>query len=362
MRIVIDARESGTSTGRYVDKLIENLHALKPRHEVLLLAKTKRSEFLRAIAPDFKIVVSNYPEFSFAEQIGLAWQAYNLRADLVHFTMPQQPLAYFGATVTNLHDLTTVRYTNPAKNKLLFKLKQLVYKCLIVWVAHKSRVVLAISEYAKRDIASYTRTSLDKFVVTYPAADKIAEAAEPITGVRSGEFIMYVGRPLPHKNLQSLIDAFSLLQKDRPKLQLVLAGKKDVLYGRFEKQIEDRAIKNVIFTDFISEGQLRWLYENTAAYVFPSLSEGFGLPGLEAMVHGAPVVSSSATCLPEIYGDAAHYFEPTDIDDMVAAISGVLDNESIRAELVKKGFAQASKFSWRRMAEQTLEVYEKVLK
>jgi glycosyltransferase involved in cell wall biosynthesis len=114
-----------------------------------------------------------------------------------------------------------------------------------------------------------------------------------------------------------------------------------------------------VFTDFINEGELRWLYEHSAAYVFPSLSEGFGLPGLEAMIHGTPVVSSDATCLPEVYGDAAHYFDPRDVRDMAAKISDVLTDSKLRQDLIKKGTAQAAKYSWQRMAEQTLEIYSK---
>jgi glycosyltransferase involved in cell wall biosynthesis len=117
----------------------------------------------------------------------------------------------------------------------------------------------------------------------------------------------------------------------------------------------------VIFTGYVSEGRLRWLYEHAAAYVFPSLSEGFGLPPLEAMIHGAPVVSSNATCLPEIYGDAAHYFDPTDVSDMAKKIDDVLSNPKLREELVEKGKIQVKKYSWKRMTEQTLDVYKKVL-
>ena len=120
-------------------------------------------------------------------------------------------------------------------------------------------------------------------------------------------------------------------------------------------------MKNVIFTDFVSEGQLRWMYEHCAAYVFPSLSEGFGLPGLEAMLHGAPVISSNATCLPEIYGEAAHYFNPHDIQAMADALNAVLINGRFRAELIVKGKEQVAQYSWQRMAEQTFQIYSKVL-
>jgi glycosyltransferase involved in cell wall biosynthesis len=168
---------------------------------------------------------------------------------------------------------------------------------------------------------------------------------------------MYVGRPAPHKNLERLVEAFKILQTQHPTLKLVLAGKKDVHYEKIAKQ----NIPGVLLTDFVTEGQLRWLYENCAAYVFPSMSEGFGLPGLEAMTHGAPVVSSNATCLPEIYGQAAHYFDPLDTADMAAKISEVLSDGALREKLTKTGKAQAAKYSWAKTAGQTLEVYEKVL-
>jgi glycosyltransferase involved in cell wall biosynthesis len=142
----------------------------------------------------------------------------------------------------------------------------------------------------------------------------------------------------------------------------VLAGKKDGNYRRIEKQVQSEGVENIIFTDFVSEGQLRWLYENCAAYVFPSLSEGFGLPGLEAMIQGAPVVSSDATCLPEIYGEAAHYFDPHDIQAMTDAINEVLTDKPLRERLIKAGFRQVAKYSWQKTAEQTLAVYKAALK
>jgi len=142
---------------------------------------------------------------------------------------------------------------------------------------------------------------------------------------------------------------------------LVLAGKKDANYDRIETEVHQRTIKNVIFTGHVSEGQLRWLYENCAAYVFPSLSEGFGLPGLEAMLHGAPVVSSNTTCLPEVYGEAGYYFDPLDVPAMAAAIGDVLSSEQLRTSLIAAGRQQAAKYSWRTTAEQTLAVYDEIL-
>ena len=362
MKIVIDARESGTSTGRYIDRLVEYLHKLEPEYEVVVLTKTPRINYIKDVAPGFKVLSSDYKEFTFAEQLGFLRQLRSLNADLVHFNAPQQPVLYSGRSVTTIHDLTTARFNNPSKNWLVYKFKQQVYGWVVKRVAKKSNRLIAISNYSKTDLIKFTGINPDKVEVIHESADNITEPAEPLEILRDKKFIMYVGRPTPHKNLERLVEAFSILRQNNPELLLALAGKVDKNYERIKNIVEQKGLaKSVIFTGFISEGQLLWLYENTKAYVFPSLSEGFGLPGLEAMVHGAPVLSSRATCLPEIYGDAAHYFDPLDVEDMASKISDVLTDSKLRNDLVKKGHAQAAKYSWETSAEQTLEVYKKSL-
>lgn len=360
-RIVIDARESGTSTGRYVDKLVEYLAKLKPDFEVIVLTKSHRLEPLKALAPDFDIQAADFKEFTFAEQLGLRKRVRKLRPDLVHFSMTQQPILYHRRKITTVHDLTTVRFHNPDKHPVVFFIKQRVYRHVVRSVARKSQLIFTPTEFVKNDLMRFAGISPDKITVTYEAADAIGDKAEVVPGLVSKRFLLYVGRPTPHKNLERLIDAFRALRQQHPELYLVLAGKKDRNYQRIEDMVRASAIKGVYFTDFVSEGRLRWLYEHCAAYIFPSLSEGFGLPGLEAMMHGAPVVSSNATCLPEVYGDAAHYFDPTNTESMADAINEVLSDKNLRRELVQKGAAQAKKYSWQRMAEQTLAVYEQVL-
>lgn len=360
-RVVIDARESGTSTGRYVDRLIEHLAKLQPEHEIIVLTKSHRLDFLREIAPKFEIQAADYKEFTFAEQLGLKRRIKSFRPDLVHFSMTHQPIWYRGIVTTTMHDLTTLRFYNPDKHRLVFWFKQQVYKYVVKKAARKSSVVITPSEFVKQDVVRYTKINPDKITVTLEAADTISEKLDPIVGLKGKKFLMYVGRPTPHKNLERLVDAFIMLRADHPEMLLVLAGKKDANYQRIETEMQNRGVRGLYFTGFISEGRLRWLYENCSAYVFPSLSEGFGLPGLEAMAHGAPVVSSNATCLPEIYGDAAHYFDPLDTQAMADAINEVLTDKDLRAELIKRGRAQVKKYSWRRMAEQTLEVYDRAL-
>jgi glycosyltransferase involved in cell wall biosynthesis len=144
-------------------------------------------------------------------------------------------------------------------------------------------------------------------------------------------------------------------------LGLILVGKKTPAHKKNEAYFAAKGYKNIIYTDFISNEQRDWLFTKCTAYVFPSLMEGFGLPALEAMGYGAPVVSSSATCLPEVYGDAAHYFDPLNSDDMARAINDVITNKKLRASLIEKGYKQNKKYSWKRMATQTHAIYMNAL-
>lgn len=360
-RVIIDARESGTSTGRYIDKLIEYLHKLKPEFEIIILTKRPRIDYLSKLAPNFKIIESNFKEFTFAEQLGFLKQLRSLNADLVHFSMPQQPVLYRGKAVTTFHDLTTTRFSNPVKNHLIFGMKQIAYKWLIKRVARKSKHIITISKFVKNDVAQYTKISANKITVTYLAADHIIDRPESIKLLSGQKYLLYVGRPLPHKNLKRLMEAYSIIRNTRDGVRLVLVGKRDKLYEHHARWAQKEQIEGLVFTGFASEARLRWLYEHATAYVFPSLSEGFGLPGLEAMAHGAPVVASNATSLPEIYGDAAEYFNPENTRDMVRVIGSILENPQRRQQLKRLGAQQVRKYSWQKTAAQTLDVYRKAL-
>ncbi len=360
-KIAIDAREYSTTTGRYMSKLIEYLQKIDKTNEYVILLNEKDYKVVKFNNPRFKSIMTPFKEFSFGEQYGFARQIYGLKADLVHFTMIQQPVLYLKRSVTTVQDLTTARFTNPDKNKYVFFVKQQIYKVVIWYAAHKSKQVITPSEYTKKDLVDYTHVRSKKVHVIYDAADKITETAKPIKELTNKQFIMYIGRPLPHKNLWRLVEAYVILKDKYPELKLALAGKLDSNYKRIQQKVIEKGIEGVVFTDFVSEGELRWMYENCAAYVFPSLSEGFGLPGLEAMIHDAPVVSSKATCLPEVYGDAAYYFDPLDVNAMAGAISEVLSDQRMRAQLIENGHKQLEKFSWSKMTEETLAIYNSVL-
>lgn len=361
MMILIDARMSGLSTGKYVDKLIEYLQNVDNANNYIILAKSRRVNEIPLTNNNFKIVACDIKEFTLKEQTSLYRQIKSLKPDLVHFPMVQHPIFYTGKKVVGMLDLTTLRFRNPSKNLFIFWFKQRIYWIVNYLAAKRADAVITISEFVKKDIVSHFGADSNKISVTYNAADKIAEDADEVNGLISKRFIMYVGRHQPHKNLERLVEAHQMLLEKNPELILAIAGKKDATTEILEKKINEKGYKNITFTGFVTEGQLRWMYENCEAYVFPSLSEGFGLPGLEAMVHGAPVVSSNATCLPEIYGDAAEYFDPYNVEDISGKISLVIGDKNLRANLITKGYEQATKYSWEKMAEQTLAVYEKVL-
>lgn len=291
----------------------------------------------------------------------MLWQIYKLKPDLVHFCFVQQPLLYFGKVVTTMHDLTATRFRNPFKNRLTYYFKQRVYALGNKIAAHKSATIITPTEFVKNDVAKFARINSRKIAVTYEAADEIKVPAEAIEDLEGKEFIFYVGRAATHKNLSRLIEAFAKLKESHPGLKLVLGGKKGVQYRLLASKARLKGIPDIVLTGFVSEGQLRWLYENARAYVFPSLSEGFGLPGLEAMAHGCPVISSNATSLPELYSEAAHYFDPENVDDMAAKIHEVLTKDALRQKLIQNGRKQVKKYSWQRMAEQTLDIYNSVL-
>src|SRR5262249_8431065 len=161
-------------------------------------------------------------EFTFSEQIGFLEQLRGLNADLVHFTMPQQPVSYRGNVVTTFHDLTTTRFRNPDKNWLVYSYKQDIYKWLLKRVAKKSSRIITVSKFTKHDVAQCTKIPADKITVTYLAADRIKDPPQRITQLAGKRFLLYVGRPLPHKNLRRLMEAYSIIRNLRDPIKLVL--------------------------------------------------------------------------------------------------------------------------------------------
>lgn len=360
-RIVIDARIISSSTGRYVERLLTYLEKIDKNNEYIVLVPEQDIDYWKPKNKNFTLKACNYKNFSFGEQLGFALQLYKLKADLVHFCMPQQPILYFKPSITTIHDLILLRVYNSDKNWLIFHLKQFVGRFVFFYLAHKSRYIITPSNFSKKEYLNNYKINPKKVTTTHLAADTDAFTAEKIQ-LPYKKFIMYVGQQSDYKNIRKLIQAHQKLQLTYPDLGLVFVGSLNTLAKRNKEWVEKNNYKNVLFAGFVEDNKLAWMYQHTEAYVFPSLMEGFGLPGLEAMIQGAPVVSSNATCLPEIYGNAAHYFNPTDVDDMAEKIADVLNDESLRTSLIKNGYTRIKKYSWAKTAKQTHEIYEEALK
>jgi glycosyltransferase involved in cell wall biosynthesis len=363
--IVIDARIRMASTGRPVARLLEHLQEIDSEHRyTILLAKT---DDWKPTNKNFTAVSCRFPNFSFnpLNQILYAKQLYGLKPDLTYFTLtPQQPLIYYKKFVTLTHDLVMLKFARAGRlPQWVHALRMKGYR-LLLWDAHRrAKHVVVPTQFVADSVNKYHLSTNRKTTVMLEASDPPlpGRAKEPDSPPE--EFIMYTGSAFPHKNLERLISAFDVLKEQHPELKLVLVGKREW----HSKTLERWAKKNsqhfddIIFTGFIPDEELKWYYQHARAYVFASLNEGFGLPGLEAMVHGCPVVSSNYSCLPEVHGDAAHYFDPEDVPEMAAKIDEVISSESLRKKLIEKGYENAKRFSWRRFASQHLELFKSLL-
>jgi glycosyltransferase involved in cell wall biosynthesis len=361
MHIAIDARIINSTTGRYVERLLTYLQDIDTTNQYSILVRAKDIDFWKPTNPKFSLVVADFDNYSLSEQLGLKRLIKKLRPDLVHFCMPQQPVGYRGKKVTTFHDLTLVKTYNSDKNWLIFHAKQFVGKFVFKKVARDSDHIIAISKFTKKELLDFTDAKKEDVSVIYESTD-VALGASRVFKLPFKKYIMYVGQQSDYKNIKRLGDAHQKLLKTHPDLGLVLVGSKNASALANEQYFSKKKYRNIFFTGFVPDDQLNWLFSHAQAYVFPSLMEGFGLPGLEAMGHGTPVISSNATCLPEIYGQAAHYFDPTNTDDIARAVTEVLGNEKLQKQLSKAGYEQIKKYSWKKMAEQTLKVYKDVLK
>lgn len=361
MKIAIDARIINSGTGRYIERLLHYLQQLDQKNEYLVLVRRADLNYFKPTAPNFKVVEADFKNYSFEEQIGLARLLNKLKPDLVHFCMPQQPLIYTGAAVTSVLDLNLLKMDVNDMNPLELRIKKAIFATLLKIVLKRSRQILTISNFSKKDIINFSHINPQKINVTYLAADKIPGKLKEVKAYTKVPFIMYVGRAEAYKNNRGLILAHQQLLVKHPELRLVIIGRKDELRNKDIKWVRDNGYKNIDFLGFVPDDELAWLYAHTKAYVFPSFMEGFGLPGLEAMLYGAPVAASSASCIPEILGGAAEYFDPKSPKDIAQVVDEIITNQTKRSALIKLGYAQAAKYSWRKMAEQVFGVYKKAL-
>lgn len=359
-KIVIDVRLSGlrhAGIGRYIQMLVEHMDA----HLRQFGNGTLKLERLR----------SGVRHYTLAEQVLMPFQLRQMQADLVHFPHFNVPMFYLGRFVVTIHDLLWHEQVGDKVTTLppwLYRIKHLGYRLVLRHAVGRARAIIVPSHWVKERIAKRFPQVRENIFVIYEgvstrfSAHKILSRKEAALletyGVAPQKFLVYTGSLYPHKNVSVILDAL----RQFPQLKLIVACARSVFWRRFADEVKQRGLSSqVALAGFIPDDELVCLYRNALAFVFPSRSEGFGLPGLEAMAAGCPVISSNAGSLPEIYGDAAAYFDPRLESELRREIEKVARNQEYRLQLIRKGKERAKQFSWEKCAAETLDVYKRVI-
>ncbi len=368
-RIGIDARfygSVGKGLGRYTQKLIEHLEKIDSENQYFVFLRRENFDEYVPSKSNFQKVLADYQWYSFSEQLFFPKLLNSYKLDLMHFPHFNVPILYFRKFVITIHDLILLHFPTKRASTLapiFYWLKFCAYK-LVIWSAIiRSQKIIAVSEFTKKDILSQYSIVEKKIVITYEACEKSLQknlsSSEKILkkyGIMK-PYLLYVGNAYPHKNLERLVLAFAQVLSKSQHLHLVLVGKEDYFYARLRAQVEKQKIANVIFPGFVSDQDLDAVYGQALLYVFPSLYEGFGLPPLEAMEQGVPVLCSDATCLPEVLGQAAFFINASEETAITEAILQVAGDENLRKDLISRGHKQVERYSWDKMAGETLNIY-----
>lgn len=292
--------------------------------------------------------------YSFARKLGRVH-------DMIH--LPNQHFARYASFlkkpfVVTVHDLARLCFKSDGET-----IRERIFLKLDIRGIKRASHIIAVSQNTTSDLIKYLNIPTERISVVYDGVDH--SIFKPVKAKPFHEpYILYVGSERARKNLYRLFQAFSRLKEEFKGLKLVKvgsAGKNDEFRKSTIKQLESLGLsEDVIFVDWAAEDDLPYYYSNASLLAYPSLYEGFGLPPLEAMACGCPVITSNTSSLPEVVGDAAIMVDPYDVDGLANAMREVLTNHELREAMIKRGFAQAKKFSWEKTAEETLDVYKKV--
>lgn len=387
MRIGIDARLWGKGYGiaRYIEQLFSYLFIEDSADTFFLFVlpeqHTSLEQFVAATGVDMsriRIVDAPIPWYSLREQLFFSRILSQHPVDLMHFPHWNVPVLYAKPFVVTIHDLTMFHFPRPdatTRGKIVYALKHRAHVWLLMRIAKKAKHIFVTSLFTKQDVHATLGVPLDRMTVTYQSPYK-GEAFlsnthkdlhwEDILGKYgiSGWYALYVGAAYPHKNLIGLLQAWKRFEQlyGSYQYQLVLVGKKNDFYDRLLSSPEMKACKHVVYTGFLSDQELSFLYSQASLFVFPSLSEGFGIPPLEAMMHAIPVISSDRSSLPEILGEGALYVDTTNQEQFADAIHTVFTDDDTRMSLRQKGRDELKRYTPAHLAQATLQVYREMLR
>jgi glycosyltransferase involved in cell wall biosynthesis len=367
VRIGIDARKlHDFGIGTYIRNLLRQLARLDHETEFVLLCRPDDAEALSSLGPNLRPVVERSGNYSLTEQVKIPLALRRERVTLFHaphYVLP--PLVPCPSVVT-IHDCIHLMFPQYLPNRLALRYA----RASIAGAARRATRVLTVSESSKKDILRFVDVKPDKIDVIYNAYDErfIAEPREEdVVRVREryqlhDEFVLYAGGVKPHKNLERLIQAFALVRKmGLDHLKLVLIGDDISRYASLRRAVHRHQLHQFVrFLGYMPEETLAVMYRLAGVFVFPSLYEGFGLPPLEAMASGTPVVTSNVSSLPEVAGDAAVLVDPYDPQAIADGIYRVLTDEQLRRGLRERGAARARQFSWETSVGRIRQIYQEV--
>jgi len=366
VKIGIDARLiNQTGVGRYIQNLILQLSEIDKKNDYTLFVRKEDKENLKSQISNlkWKIVIADIPWHSIKEQVQFAEILNREKLDLAHFPYFSVPIPYKRPFIVTIHDLIIHHFpTGKASthSSLVYMFKILGYKYIISKACKKAKKIIAVSKATKDEIVDHLKVPQDKIKVIYEGVDdKITNSRSQIPNKsQNKKYFLFVGNVYPHKNVERLLKSFNIFLQYFPNTLLTFVGKEDFFYKRLKETVNKMDLdKKIIFYSGVLDKELGALYENSIAVVVPSLMEGFGLPALEAMANSCLVLASSIPSLKEICGENAIYFDPYEVDDMAEKMKKAYLKE-YDEKIIERGFERSKEFSFHKMAEETLKIYE----
>lgn len=345
--------------GRYCTNLIKQFSSMDLRDDLSLITSLDDDNKLN----DFPKIKCASKVYGIKEQIEIPTLSLKNKIDLYHFPHFVFPVINYGKTILTIHDLTPLLFP-----EYFSKTARFYMKSLISIAKYRANKIIAVSNNTKHDLIEKFKFPEHKIKVIYNGVEecyRVNKNKEDLNYIKmkyktGDRFILYVGNIKPHKNIPRLLKALARLSID---IKLVIVGRKDKAYDKVFKVIKEEKLQNrVIFTGFVPDDDLINIYNAATVFIYPSLYEGFGLPPLEAMACGTPVITSNVSSLPEVVGNAAITVDPYDIEKIAFSMTEILTNSSLQDKLIKKGKERVNLFSWKKTAIETKKLYEELLK